>query len=316
MVLLPPWIVESARITERDVGYGITDSWDEIVETLQGAPAMIDQGVTAALAARDAIRSTNGDDSHNSGTGVRRTEQTAREFTYTDFLKCQPLNFKGTEGDAVENQVKFATCTLHGIALTWWNTHVKTVGHDAAYAQGHFKRECPKLKNNKNRGNQGGNGNAPSNVKAVGRAGTRDPDPNVMTDRQSNDPSFPQKKVKFVWGDKQEAAFQLLKQKLYSAPILALPEGSKDFIIYCDASIKGLGAVLMQREKVIAYASFQLKIHEKNCTSHDLELGAVVFALKIWRHYLYGPSARDYDCDIRYHPRKANVVADALSKKE
>ncbi|GJR09001.1 putative reverse transcriptase domain-containing protein [Tanacetum coccineum] len=97
-----------------------------------------------------------------------------------------------------------------------------------------------------------------------------------------------QKKIKFEWGDKQEAAFQLLKQKLCSAPILALPEGSEDFIAYCDASKKGLGAVLMQREKVISYASRQLKIHEKNYTTHDLELGAVVFALKIWRHYLYG----------------------------
>ncbi|GJT45661.1 putative ribonuclease H-like domain-containing protein, partial [Tanacetum coccineum] len=84
-----------------------------------------------------------------------------------------------------------------------------------------------------------------------------------------------QKGVKFDWGDKQEAAFQLLKQKLCSAPILALPEGSKDFIAYCDASKKGLGAVLMQREKVISYASRQLKIHAKNYT-HDLELGAVV----------------------------------------
>ncbi|GJV06818.1 putative reverse transcriptase domain-containing protein [Tanacetum coccineum] len=81
--------------------------------------AMINQGVTAALAARDADRNTNGDDSHNSGMGVRRTERTARECTYTDFLKFQPLNFKGTEGVAV--------------ALTWWNTHVKIVGHDAAY---------------------------------------------------------------------------------------------------------------------------------------------------------------------------------------
>nr|GFA24301.1 putative reverse transcriptase domain-containing protein [Tanacetum cinerariifolium] len=94
--------------------------------------------------------------------------------------------------------------------------------------------------------------------------------------------------VKFEWGDKQEAVFQLLKQKLCSTPILALPEGSEDFIVYCDASNKGLGAVLMQREKVISYASRQLKIHEKNYTTHDLELGAVVFALKIWRHYLYG----------------------------
>nr|GFA06342.1 putative reverse transcriptase domain-containing protein [Tanacetum cinerariifolium] len=152
-----------------------------------------------------------------------------------------------------------------------------------------------------------------------------------------------QKKVKFEWGDKQEAAFQLLKQKLCSAPILALPEGSQDFIVYCDASNKGLGAVLMQREKVISYASRQLKIHEKNYMTHDLELGAVVFALKIWRHYLYGTKLftdhkslqhildqkelnmrqrrwlellSDYDCDIRYHPGKANVIPDALSRKE
>ncbi|GJR45880.1 putative reverse transcriptase domain-containing protein [Tanacetum coccineum] len=154
-----------------------------------------------------------------------------------------------------------------------------------------------------------------------------------------------QRKVKFEWGDKQEAAFQLLKQKLCSAPILALPEGSEDFIAYCDASIKGLGAVLMQREKVIAYASRQLKIHKKNYTTHDLETGAVVFALKILRHYLYGTKCTvftnhkslqhildqkelnmrqhrwlellsDYDCEIRYHSGKANVVADALSRKK
>ncbi|GJW75611.1 putative reverse transcriptase domain-containing protein [Tanacetum coccineum] len=147
-----------------------------------------------------------------------------------------------------------------------------------------------------------------------------------------------QKGVKFDWGDKQEAVFQLIKQKLCSAPILALPKGSKDFIVYYDASIKGLGAVLMQREKVINYASRQLKIHEKNYTTHDLELGAVVFALKIWRHYLYGTKCTaftdhkrlqhildqkelnmrqrrwlellsDFDCEIRYHPGKANTEA-------
>ncbi|GKE38105.1 putative reverse transcriptase domain-containing protein, partial [Tanacetum coccineum] len=152
-------------------------------------------------------------------------------------------------------------------------------------------------------------------------------------------------KIRQLLGDKQETAFQLLKQKLYSAPIIALPEGREYFIIYCDASIKGLGDVLMKREKVIAYASRQLKIHEKNYTTHDLELRAVVFSLKLWRHYLYETKCMvftdhkslqhilnqkelnmrqrhwldllsDYDCEIRYHPRKANVVADALSRKE
>ncbi|GKF40606.1 putative reverse transcriptase domain-containing protein, partial [Tanacetum coccineum] len=87
--------------------------------------------------------------------------------------------------------------------------------------------------------------------------------------------------------EKAEAAFQLLKQKLCNASILALPEGSENFVVHCDVSHKGLGAVLMQKEKVIAYASRQLKVHEKNYTTHDIELGAVVFALKMWRHYLY-----------------------------
>ncbi|KAI3814006.1 hypothetical protein L1987_18745 [Smallanthus sonchifolius] len=124
-----------------------------------------------------------------------------------------------------------------------------------------------------------------------------------------------QKDKKFDWTDKQESAFQLLKQKLCSAPILSLPEGTDNFIVYCDASHQGRGCVLMQREKFIAYASRHLKVHEKNYTTHDLELGAVVFALKIWRHYLY-ELLNDYDCEIKYHPGKANVVADALSHKE
>ncbi|GJQ91076.1 putative reverse transcriptase domain-containing protein [Tanacetum coccineum] len=586
---------------------------------------MIDQGVTVALAARDANRSTNGNDSHNSGTGVRRTERATRECTYTDFLKCQPLNFKARKELSVYLIV----------ALTWWNTHVKRVGHDAAYGmpwktlmkmmtdkycprneikklemeiwdlkvkgtdltsytqrfqelsllcrrmfpeesdkiekyvgglpdmihgsvteskrkfedtsrntqnqqqqqqqnkrqntgwaytagsgekkpyggskplcskynyhhdgpcapkchkcnkvghfardyrslsnvnnannqkgtgsgqkhtcyecgvQVHFKRECPNLKNNNNHGNQVGGGNAPTKVYAIGHAGTN-PDSNVVmstfllnncyafvlfdtgVDRffvstafssqiditpttldhyydieladggiirlntilrgctlnilnhpfnidlmpvefgsldaiigmdwlvkyqaiivcaekivripwgnetlivhgdgsnqgheahlhiisytktqeymQKGCPVFltnvntkemedkSEKKlledvpivrdfpdvfpedlpgVKFDWGDKQEAAFQLLKQKLCSTPILALPEGSKDFVVYCDASHKGLGTVLMQREK------------------------------RRWLELL-----SDYDCEIRYHTGKANVVADALSRKE
>ncbi|GJU32994.1 putative reverse transcriptase domain-containing protein [Tanacetum coccineum] len=121
-----------------------------------------------------------------------------------------------------------------------------------------------------------------------------------------------QKGIKFDWGEKEENAFQLIKQKLCSAPILALPEGSEDFVVYCDASHKGLGVVLMQREKVIGYASPKLKIHEKNYTTHDLELGSVLnMRQRRWLELL-----SDYDCDIRYHPGKANVVADALSRKE
>ncbi|GJS57598.1 putative reverse transcriptase domain-containing protein [Tanacetum coccineum] len=297
------------------------------------------------------------------------------------------------------------------------------VGHLAHDSQGHFKRDCPKLKNN-NRGNQGGNGNAPAKVYTVGHVGTN-PDSNVITvfpkdllglpltrhvefqidlihdaalvarapyrlapsemkeltryghyefqvmpfgltnapavfmdlmnrvckpfldkfviffiddiliysknkkeheehlkvilellKKEELYTKFSKRKfwllkVQFLshmidnqgihvdptkiksikdWASPRtpteirqflEAAFQLLKQKLCSAPILALPKGSKDFIAYCDASIKGLGIVLMQREKVIAYASRQLKIHKKNYTTHDLELGAVVFALTI-----------------------------------
>ncbi|GKB47594.1 putative reverse transcriptase domain-containing protein [Tanacetum coccineum] len=126
---------------------------------------------------------------------------------------------------------------------------------------------------------------------------------------------------------------------------LNITEGNDDFVVYCDASHQGLGAVLMHRKKVIAYAARQLNPNEENNTTHDLELGAVVFALKIWRHYLYGTKCTvftdhkslqhilhqkelnmrqrcwlellvDYDCEIRYHPRKANVIADALSRKE
>nr|GFC92968.1 putative reverse transcriptase domain-containing protein [Tanacetum cinerariifolium] len=154
-----------------------------------------------------------------------------------------------------------------------------------------------------------------------------------------------QKHKNYIWEKYQESTFRLLKQKLYEAPILVLPEGNNDFVVYYDASLQGPGAVLMQKEKVIAYASRQLKHNEENNTTHDLELGAVVFNLKIWRHYLYGTKCTvftdhkslqpilhqkelnmrqrhwlellaDYDCKIRYHPEKANVIADALIRKK
>ncbi|GJX23340.1 putative reverse transcriptase domain-containing protein [Tanacetum coccineum] len=109
-----------------------------------------------------------------------------------------------------------------------------------------------------------------------------------------------QKSKTFDWGKEQENAFQTLKDKLCNAPVLALPDRPRDFVVYCNASGLGLGCVLMQRGNVIAYASRQLKIHKKNYTTHDLELE--LFS--------------DYECKICYHPGKANVVADALSRKE
>nr|GEY87612.1 putative reverse transcriptase domain-containing protein [Tanacetum cinerariifolium] len=126
-----------------------------------------------------------------------------------------------------------------------------------------------------------------------------------------------QKKVKFEWGDKQKEAFQVIKQNLCSAPILALPERSEDFVVYCNALINGLGAVLMQKEKVIAYGSRQLKVHEKNYTNHDLDLQHILEQKELnMRQCRWLELLSDYDCEIRYHPGKANVVADALSRKE
>ncbi|GKB46020.1 putative reverse transcriptase domain-containing protein [Tanacetum coccineum] len=151
--------------------------------------------------------------------------------------------------------------------------------------------------------------------------------------------------TKIEAGEEKENACQTLKDKLCNAPVLALPDGPEDFVVYCDASGLGLSCVSMQRGKVIPYASRPLKIHEKNYTTHYLELGTVVFALKIWRHYLYGRKSMiytdhkslqhilsqkelnmrqrrwielfsDYDCEIRYHLGKANLVADTLSRKE
>ena len=152
------------------------------------------------------------------------------------------------------------------------------------------------------------------------------------------------KGVKFEWDDKCQSSFERLKEILVEAPVLIQPTSGRDYTMYSDASRIGLGCVLMQDGKVVAYASRQLKPHEQNYPTHDLELAAVVFALKIWRHYLFGEKCRiftdhksmkylltqkdlnlrqrrwlelfkDYDCIIDYHPGKANVVADALSWK-
>ena len=148
----------------------------------------------------------------------------------------------------------------------------------------------------------------------------------------------------FIWNDACEESFQELKRRLTTSPVLILPDPNEPFEVYCDASHQGLGCVLMQNRKVVAYASRQLKVHERNYPTHDLELAAVVFALKIWRHFLYGATfnvfsdhkslkylfdqkelnmrqrrwlefLKDYDFQLQYHPGKANIVADALSRK-
>nr|GEW33775.1 putative reverse transcriptase domain-containing protein [Tanacetum cinerariifolium] len=441
----------------------------------QDGPA--DGGVTDVLAEIKAnITSRNGDDGHDSGTGSRRTERAARECTYSDFLKCQPLNFKGTErvvgltqwfekmesvfdiklalmcdkmfpkeSDEVE---KYAGGLLDMIQERVMTSKPKTMQdaiefktelmdqkiHTLAKPQAENKRkdkpelQCchgyvpPKQSNNahesrlniisctkmqkyllkgchvflehvtakkaEDKSEEKRLEDVPivqdfpevfledfsvilptrqvvfqidliPGVAPVARTPYR-LDPSEMKEllnqlQELSDKGFirlkiaksmtklTQKKVKFDWGDKQEAAFQLLKEKLCSTPILALLEGAENFIVYYDASHKGLGDVLMQNEKVISYASRQVKIHDKSFTIHVLELGAMVFALKIWRHYLYGTKCTvftdhkglqrvldqkelnmrqlrwlellsDYDCEIRYHLGKANQVFEAQTK--
>jgi hypothetical protein len=148
----------------------------------------------------------------------------------------------------------------------------------------------------------------------------------------------------FIWNTECEVSFRTLKEKLTSAPVLVIPDPHRKYVVYCDASHRGLGCVLMQDGAVVAYASRQLKPHEQNYPTHDLELAAIIFASKIWRHHLYGVQfdlfsdhkslkylfdqkdlnmrqrrwmeyLKDFDFNLNYHPGKANVVADALSRK-
>nr|GEV79944.1 putative reverse transcriptase domain-containing protein [Tanacetum cinerariifolium] len=274
--------------------------------TPESVQAMIDQAFLR--------NSTNGDGSHSLHKDNQRKVQTVRPCFYADFMKCQPLNFKGTEGvvgltrwiEKIESVFQISGCAVENQVMPFGLRNAPAVFMDL------MNRVCkPYL------------------------------DKFVIV---FIDDILIYSKNEKEHREHLKAILELLKKEKF-ASILALPKGNEDFVVYCDASHKGLGAVLMQREKVIAYASRQLKVCEQNYTSHDLELGSVVFALKIWRHYLYGTKCivftdhkslqyildqkelnmrqrrwleflGDYECDICYHPGKANVVADALSCKE
>ncbi|GJS92507.1 putative reverse transcriptase domain-containing protein [Tanacetum coccineum] len=342
--------------------------------------ALIDQGVAAALAERDASRSRDGDNSHGSGTGGRRQVPTQRECTYTDFLKCQPINFKGTEGVvgltqwaekmesvflisncAITNQVKFASCTLQGSALTWWNSHVRAVGQDVAYTmpwtalkrmitdkycpRGEIKKleseywnlkvrgtdlmtynqrfqelalmcdrmfpeesakveryttrkvTVPKLKNWKSR-NRAGNGHA------VARA-------LCCADRKLNINAVSSVMENFVrvslW--RQDFNFHggrtsRSRKQLEEVPIVQdFPEAEAAFSVDKAESVQcAINLALLKEMKTL---SLTVTLQSK---------GAVVFALKIWRHYLYGTN--DYELKIfPISPRKSNALANGIEQK-
>ncbi|GJY10203.1 putative reverse transcriptase domain-containing protein [Tanacetum coccineum] len=230
---------------------------------------LVADSVTAALEAQAATMAGTSNPNRNTGpTGT----PVAKAGNYKEFISCQPFYFNGTEGavglirwfkrtESVfsqrkcsrENKVTFATSTLTDDALSWWNAYAQPMRVNQANQI--TWTELKRLLTNK----------FIQGFSKIAKPLTK----------------LTQKNKKYIWEKDQETAFQLLKQKLCEAPILALPEGNNDFVVYCDASLQGLGAVLMQKEKVIAYASRQLKPHKENYTTHDLELGAVVFALKI-----------------------------------
>ncbi|GKD00908.1 putative reverse transcriptase domain-containing protein [Tanacetum coccineum] len=241
---------------------------------------------------------TRADSNNTGGSGSTNTGGTVipemHGCSYKTFMNGKPHSFKGTEGVvglkrwfkkmeqvfeickcAEDDKVKFAMCTFEGRALTWWNGNVQTLGLANA-------NQIPW-----------------SNVKAM----------MTTEERASNIYGLNEPRLQAVFGQIHEA-FRILKEKLCNAPVLALPDGPDDFVVYCDASKQGFGSVLMQRGKVIAYASRQLKKLEKNYTTYDLELDLNM------RQRRYIELLSDYECEIKYHPGKANVVADALSRKE
>ncbi|GJS08831.1 hypothetical protein Tco_0365627 [Tanacetum coccineum] len=204
---------------------------------------LIERGVAAVLAERDADRSKNGDDNHDSGTGRRRQASTVRECTYTDFLKCQPMNFKGTEGvvgltqwlEKMESvfhiskctvacQVKFPTCTLQGNALTWWNSHVRVVGHDVAYAMPWktlkmmmTDKYCPSVNNKISL--------------------TRDNDPEVGEDRNESKPFYYREKGKSVLtprGEIKKLETKMWNLKVKGTEVMSYNQRFQELELMCD----------------------------------------------------------------------------------
>ncbi|GJX86401.1 putative reverse transcriptase domain-containing protein [Tanacetum coccineum] len=291
---------------------------------------LVSDRVAAALARDRATRgNTNGAGGSSSNTrgndGGQGRAPPARECTYSSFMKCNPTSFHGNEG-AVE--------------LCRWYEKTESV----------FSiNECSERNKVATLGLEVANAKSWNDMKIMMREEFCLPEEIQRIEvelwnlrvKDSNISAYTQRFNELVLLCPEMLSSEKKKVEAY----LPLLEGTENFVVYCDTSHKGYGAILMQREKVIAYASRQLKKHEENYTTHDLELGAVVFALRLWRHYLYGTKCTvytdhkslqyildqkelnmrqrrwiellsDYDCEIRYHPGKANVVADALSRKD
>nr|GEU40284.1 putative reverse transcriptase domain-containing protein [Tanacetum cinerariifolium] len=296
----------------------------------------------------------------------------AKRGNYKEFISYQPFYFN-------ENKVAFATGTLTNDALSWWKAYAQPIGTEKSnrITWTELKRlltnkYCPQTEIKKIEDefyNLSVKGNdlktyvrrfqelvvlcrnmVPNNEKLM-EVFIGGLPRSIEGNLTASKPQTLEEAINIAqrdWLSKYHAKIICDEKVVHiliedeTLIIRALPEGKDDFVVYCDASIQALGVVLMQREKVIAYTSWQLKPHKENYVTHDLELGAVVFALKIWRHYLYGTKCMvftdhkilqhvlnqkelnmrqrrwlellaDYHCEIHYHPGKTNVVADALS---